>query len=146
VSSALAAPALAGIPVTHRGLAAAFVVVSGHAPSAYAPVLDGLPPTGVTVVVLMGFAARADIAARLLARGFAPDTPAALIVGAATPDSFRWLGTLAGLASADPGPSVAAGAPVLIVVGAVVSLAETLAPLAQAAGASMREAAGRGER
>ena len=40
-SSAVAAPALAGIPVTHRGLASAFVVVSGHAEAAWRPVLDG---------------------------------------------------------------------------------------------------------
>ena len=46
VSSAVAAPALAGIPVTHRGLASAFVVVSGHAESAWRPVLDGLAPGG----------------------------------------------------------------------------------------------------
>src|SRR5512147_2946015 len=39
VSAALAAPALAGIPVTHRGLAAGFVVVSGHAAPAYRPIL-----------------------------------------------------------------------------------------------------------
>ena len=47
-------PALAGIPVTHRGLASAFVVLSGHAASAYGPVIDGLNPGAVTVVVLMG--------------------------------------------------------------------------------------------
>src|SRR5918993_189360 len=40
VTSAVAAPGLAGIPVTHRGTAAAFVVLSGHAEAAYAPVLD----------------------------------------------------------------------------------------------------------
>ena len=46
VSSAVAGPALAGIPVTHRGLASGFIVVSGHAPAAYAPVLDALPRPG----------------------------------------------------------------------------------------------------
>ena len=40
VTSAIAAPALAGIPVTHRGLASGFVVVSGHAEDAYRPVLE----------------------------------------------------------------------------------------------------------
>jgi uroporphyrin-III C-methyltransferase / precorrin-2 dehydrogenase / sirohydrochlorin ferrochelatase len=150
VSSAIAAPALAGIPVTHRGLASAFVVVSGHAPAAYGPVLDALAPVGLTVVVLMGFGTRADIAARLLARGFAPTTPAALVVGAATPEAFRWLGTLAELGSGDlpdVRDRVAAGAPVLLVVGAVVALADTLAPLAQVTSAGGRaEAGGRGER
>src|SRR5438132_767063 len=62
VTSAVAAPALAGIPVTHRGLPAGFAVVSGHAESAYAPLLSTLPPGAATVVVLMGLANRADIA------------------------------------------------------------------------------------
>src|SRR3954467_2730710 len=43
VTSAVAAPAMAGIPVTHRGLSTAFVVVSGHAEEAYAPLLSRLP-------------------------------------------------------------------------------------------------------
>ena len=44
----LAAPALAGIPVTHRGLASAFVVVSGHAETAWRPILAGLAPRSAT--------------------------------------------------------------------------------------------------
>src|SRR6188472_1859618 len=44
VTTAVAAAELAGIPVTHRGIAAGFVVVSGHAESAYAPVFDSLAP------------------------------------------------------------------------------------------------------
>jgi len=54
VSAAVAAPALAGIPVTHRGLASAFVVVSGHAEEAYHPVLESLAPGSATLVILMG--------------------------------------------------------------------------------------------
>ena len=72
ISSAIAAPLLAGIPVTHRGLASGFVVVSGHAESAYAPVLGSLAPASATVVVLMGLANRAAIAKALLAAGWAP--------------------------------------------------------------------------
>jgi uroporphyrin-III C-methyltransferase/precorrin-2 dehydrogenase/sirohydrochlorin ferrochelatase len=137
VSSAIAAPALAGIPVTHRGLAASFVVVSGHAASAYGPVIDGLAPGALTVVALMGYAARGDIARRLLDRGFAGDTPAAMIAGAATAEAWRWLGRLDQLAEAAvPADRLAAGAAVTLVVGAVVTLAEILArdtaPLAQA--------------
>src|SRR3954468_11368258 len=94
VSSALAAPLLAGIPVTHRGLSAAFVVVSGHAEAAYAPVLGSLAPSSATVLVLMGRAARARIAALLLSRGWPGDTPAALLLSASTPSSHTWLGTL----------------------------------------------------
>jgi uroporphyrin-III C-methyltransferase / precorrin-2 dehydrogenase / sirohydrochlorin ferrochelatase len=136
VSSAVAAPALAGIPVTHRGLASAFVVLSGHAAAAYGPVIEGLQPGALTLVVLMGYGARADIAGRLRARGFAADTPAAMIAGAATPEAWRWLGRLDQLADAAvPEAHLAAGAAVTLVVGAVVALAETLAaevaPLSQ---------------
>ena len=54
VSAAVAAPALAGIPVTHRGAASAFVTVSGHAEHAWAPCSSALPPQAATIVVLMG--------------------------------------------------------------------------------------------
>ena len=81
VSSVIAAPALAGIPVTHRGLASAFVVVSGHAESAFGPVLDSLAPGAATLVVLMGLSQRAAIAERLLARGWSTRTPAAIVSG-----------------------------------------------------------------
>src|ERR1043166_7824801 len=54
VSSAIAAPALAGIPVTHRGTSTGFVVVSGHAEEAYHSILEGLAPNCATVVVMMG--------------------------------------------------------------------------------------------
>jgi uroporphyrin-III C-methyltransferase len=129
VSSAMAAPALAGIPVTHRGLASAFVVLSGHAASAYGPVIDGLNPGAVTVVALMGYAARADIARRLRDRGFPANTPAAMIAGASTPEAWRWLGRLDQLGQASvPEDRLAAGAPVMLVVGAVVTLAEALLP------------------
>jgi uroporphyrin-III C-methyltransferase/precorrin-2 dehydrogenase/sirohydrochlorin ferrochelatase len=129
VSSAVAGPALAGIPVTHRGLAAGFLVVSGHAAAAYGPALDSLAPGGVTLVVLMGYAARADIAGRLQARGFDADTPVAVIAGASTPDAWRWLGRLAELpVMALPPDRLAAGVPVLMVIGPVVALAGTLAP------------------
>src|SRR5688500_17802435 len=54
ISSAVAAPALAGIPVTHRGVAAAFLVVSGHDEDAFAASIGQIAPNGLTLVVLMG--------------------------------------------------------------------------------------------
>ncbi len=119
VSSALAAPALAGIPVTHRGLAAGFAVVSGHAEEAYAPILDGITPGSMTLVVLMGVRTRAAIAARLVARGWSPSTPTAIVHGASHPGSITWIGDLASLGEA----SFATELPGVIVVGEVVSLA-----------------------
>jgi uroporphyrin-III C-methyltransferase/precorrin-2 dehydrogenase/sirohydrochlorin ferrochelatase len=125
VSSALAAPALAGVPVTHRGLSSGVLVVSGHAESAWRPALDGLRPGSVTVVVLMGLAARAAVAAGLMERGWAGDTPAAVLWAASTPEAAIWTGTLSGLGAAVV-PETAADAPGTVVVGKVVALARVL--------------------
>jgi uroporphyrin-III C-methyltransferase / precorrin-2 dehydrogenase / sirohydrochlorin ferrochelatase len=125
VSSAIAAPALAGIPVTHRGLAAGFAVVSGHAESAYGAALDSLAPGSLTVVVLMGLATRGTIAARLIARGWFADTPAAIVLGASHAGATRWVGTLATLGDAALGAG--SGLAGVIVVGDVVSLATRIA-------------------
>src|SRR4029078_10092196 len=93
LSTAIAAPALAGIPVTHRGLASSFAVITGHHEHTYGPLLDGFPPGALTLVVLMGLGHEARIAQRLRAPGWAPETPAAVIVGAATAQSWSWTGT-----------------------------------------------------
>jgi uroporphyrin-III C-methyltransferase / precorrin-2 dehydrogenase / sirohydrochlorin ferrochelatase len=122
ISSALAAPALAGIPVTHRGLSASFAVVSGHAESAYAPVVDGLGPGTTTLVVLMGLQERGRIAARLEERGWRGSTPAAIVLGASSGAAFCWRGTLAQLGTAEL-PADRAHLPGTLVVGAVVALA-----------------------
>ncbi len=126
VSSAIAAPALAGIPVTHRGLASGVLVVSGHAESSYAPALDSLAPKGTTLVVLMGVNTRAQIAGRLVARGWSGTTPAALLFAASTPDARTWIGTLGDLVAG--APLQLPESPGTLVVGDVVSLAATLAP------------------
>jgi uroporphyrin-III C-methyltransferase/precorrin-2 dehydrogenase/sirohydrochlorin ferrochelatase len=127
VTSALAAPALAGIPVTHRGLASAFVVVSGHAERAWAPVLRGLAPGAATVVVLMGLSSRADVASALVARGWPADTPSAVLFAASQPQASTWTGTLADLASGRPDAD--GGDAGTIVIGAVVEVARQLAAL-----------------
>jgi uroporphyrin-III C-methyltransferase len=120
VSTAVAAPALAGIPVTHRGLSSAFVVVSGHSERAYGPVLDGLAPGSATVVVLMGLASRADLASRLLRRGWPGSTPAAVLVASSTAAESAWIGTLAELGRTELADGGGAGT---IVIGDVVTLA-----------------------
>jgi uroporphyrin-III C-methyltransferase len=107
ISSAIAAPAAAGIPVTHRGLASAFLVVSGHDEEAFAAATGHLPPQGVTIVVLMGLARSAALACRLIDRGWSRGTPAAVIVDASRDGQQAWRGTLDQLAadavSRDPG-------------------------------------------
>jgi uroporphyrin-III C-methyltransferase/precorrin-2 dehydrogenase/sirohydrochlorin ferrochelatase len=127
VTSAIAAPALAGIPVTHRGLASAFLVVSGHEEASFAAAIQHLEPGGVTLIVLMGLARTAAIASRLIARGWTRETPAAVIVDGSLPQQQSWRGTLDDLANGrcrDITDSPAG--PGTIVVGEVVSVAEAL--------------------
>jgi uroporphyrin-III C-methyltransferase len=124
VSSSVAGPALAGIPVTHRGIAAGFLVVSGHLASSWQPVLSALPPKSVTVCVLMGVAQRGTIASFLVERGWDPATPAAIVFGASGADAHTWIGTLAGLGAAPEQREL----PGILVIGGVVELAAQLAP------------------
>jgi siroheme synthase len=98
ISSAVAAPAAAGIPVTHRGVASAFLVVSGHDEDVFASAIGQLQPNGVTVVVLMGLGRSAAIACQLIDRGWSRGTPAAIIVNASRPQQQVWRGTLDELA------------------------------------------------
>jgi uroporphyrin-III C-methyltransferase / precorrin-2 dehydrogenase / sirohydrochlorin ferrochelatase len=97
VSSAVAAAGLAGIPVTHRSIAAGFLVVSGHAEEAYRPALESIDPHSVTVVVMMGLGRIKQIASLLLARGWNGTTPTAVLLGAGTAASEVWTVTLADL-------------------------------------------------
>ena len=138
VSSAIAAPELAGIPVTHRGTAAAFVVVSGHAREAYAAVLSSLAPNAATVVVLMGLGSIGAIASLLVERGWAAGTPAAIVAGAATAESQLWSGTLADLP--DGLEAIENGAPGTIVIGDVVRVGAILRAGMQTPAADSHEA------
>ena len=125
VSAAVAGPALCGIPVTHRGLASAFLVVSGHSEEAFAPALESLTPGAATVVVLMGLASRAAIAATLLSRGWDPETPAAVLLAVSTPDACSWRGPLAALGACEV-PAWFPDSPGVLVVGATVAVANQL--------------------
>ena len=98
VSSAVAAAALAGIPVTHRGVASGFVVVSGHAEDAYRPILEGLAPQCATVVVMMGLGHMQQIGTLLVGRGWRPDTAAAVLLSASTGGAETRTTTLAQIA------------------------------------------------
>ncbi|MGO8871978.1 MAG: uroporphyrinogen-III C-methyltransferase [Acidimicrobiales bacterium] len=119
VSSAFAAPAAAGIPVTHRGLATSVSVVTGTVGDRSAPGgvdWDALGRAGGTLVILMGMAERARIAEALIASGRDGATPVAVVHWGTTSRQQVVRTTLAGLASVDlPAPSA-------IVVGAVAEL------------------------
>jgi len=126
VSSAVAAAALAGIPVTHRGVASAFTVVSGHHAAVYRPVLAGVPRTGATIVVLMGLRQRAAIAEHLLQLGWSAETPAAVVLGAATPAAARFVSTLGALATSAASGETGDedfGRPGVLVIGEAVAVA-----------------------
>ncbi len=85
ITAAIAAPAAAGVPVTYRGIAASFTVVTGHRQRGETPVnWAALAQVGGTIVVLMGVAQRSDIATALIAGGMAPETPVAAIHRATT--------------------------------------------------------------
>ena len=80
VSSIIAAPAAAGIPVTHRGVSASFTVVTGHRQRGEPSVnWQALAKVGGTIIVLMGVAQRATIAAALMEGGLPADTAVAAI-------------------------------------------------------------------
>jgi len=98
VTSAIAAPASAGIPVTHRGISSALLVVSGHEEDAFHAAIGALQPNGVTLVVLMGLGRSVPIACHLIDRGWRRSTPAAVIVDATRPEQQVWRGTLDQLA------------------------------------------------
>jgi uroporphyrin-III C-methyltransferase/precorrin-2 dehydrogenase/sirohydrochlorin ferrochelatase len=126
VSSAIAAPAAAGIPVTHRGLSSAFLVVSGHDERAFASAVQGLAPNRLTLVVLMGLGRASAIARSLMTAGWLPRTPAAIVAGASTPHQQVWRGTIEDLAIDTPAIGDADGvllsSPATIVVGDVVTV------------------------
>ncbi|HEV2993006.1 MAG TPA: uroporphyrinogen-III C-methyltransferase, partial [Acidimicrobiia bacterium] len=119
VTSALAAPAYAGIPVTHRGLARAVTIVTGHEdPTQEVAGVDwaALARAGGTLVILMG-ASRIDaIAAALRAGGLPGDTPVAAVQRGTRPDQATLRATLATIGDAAP------AAPAAIVVGPVAAL------------------------
>jgi uroporphyrinogen III methyltransferase/synthase len=119
VTSAVAVPAYAGIPVTHRGLATNFAVVTGREGGETAADWQALARVD-TLVVLMGAAGLPDITSRLIAAGRAADTPAASISNGTLPAQRVVAGTLGTIAS----EVAAAGlpTPLITVIGQVASL------------------------
>ncbi len=100
ISSAIAAPAYAGIPVTYRHEALSVTIVTGHEDPLSDTTVDWerLAGIGGTLVVLMGAGRAAEIAGRLMAGGLAPSTPAATVRWATYPDQEVHRMTLAELA------------------------------------------------
>ena len=124
ISSALAAPAAAGIPLTHRGVSADFTVVSGHLDPGRAPddVVNwpGLAAITGTLVLLMAMDRLDAIAEALIEHGRAASTPAAVVRRATLPDQQVVRAPLSEIAAAARAAGV--GAPAVVVVGAVVDV------------------------
>lgn len=116
ITSAVSVPAAAGIPVTHRGVARGFTVVTGHEQ------VGDLPPgTDHTVVLLMGVAALRETAAHLVARGRPASCPVGIVERGWTADQRVTVGTLADIA--DRAQELGVRSPAVVVVGDVVRLA-----------------------
>lgn len=122
VTSAIAVPAYAGIPVTHRGVAASLAIVTGRAgPIGEAPDVEWERIAGVdTVVVLMGVANHDELIRRLIAGGRSPETPVAAIRWGTTAQQRVVVGTLETIAARMQEANLRP--PGILVVGAVVSL------------------------
>jgi uroporphyrinogen III methyltransferase/synthase len=125
ITSSIAAPAYAGIPVTHRAVATSFTVVTGHEdPTKTGEQTDwaALARVPGTLVVLMGMGRLAGISAALIAAGRPPGQPAAAVQWGTTPRQRQVVATLGTLAErvAEEG----LGNPAVVVVGDVAGLAE----------------------
>ena len=128
VTSAVAVPAFAGIPVTHRSVASSFAVVTGHEdPSKDGSSVDWgrLASSVDTLVCLMGMGRLENIVAELIRGGKSPDTGIALIQHGTTPRQRTVVGTLATIV--ERAERAGLKPPVVIVVGNVVALRERLA-------------------
>jgi len=124
VTSAVAAPELAGIPVTHRGVSQGFTVVSGHAaPDDPRSTLnwDALARGGTTLVVLMGVETLPSIVGALLAAGRDQDTPVACVMDGGLPSQKVVVTSLSAVARSGPPPDLRS--PAVTVIGAVAALA-----------------------
>jgi uroporphyrin-III C-methyltransferase len=126
VSSAIAGPALAGVPLTHRELTQGFTVISGHAPPGDpGSTLDwqALAKANTTLVIMMGVATLPAITAELIKNGLAADTPAMTIADAAMPSQQSVRGTLADIAVRTEEARIKP--PAITVIGAVAGFALT---------------------
>jgi uroporphyrinogen III methyltransferase/synthase len=127
ITSAIAVPAYAGIPVTHREHAAAFTVITGHeATTKEGTAVDweSLARLNSTIIILMGIGNLPIIAQRLMQHGRAATTPVAIIRWGSTPMQQTLTGTLADIA--EKVQQAGLESPAVIVIGEVVKLSQAL--------------------
>jgi uroporphyrin-III C-methyltransferase len=141
VTSAVAAPAAAGIPVTHRELARSFAVVTGSTAHGDAVDLSDVATAVDTLVVLMAAGRLAETCDELIAAGRPPAEPAAIVQWATTPDQRSVVGTLGDLPMLAAAASI--GPPATLVVGPVASLAHEFGDASSSSAGSVVAAAAR---
>jgi uroporphyrinogen III methyltransferase / synthase len=126
VTSSIAAPELAGIPVTHRGIASSLIIVTGHEEPGKERPLDwaAIAALGGTLVVLMGVSRLEQNVAALIEAGKSPQTPAAMVEKGGWPEQRMVSATLADIA--EKAREAKIESPAILVVGEVVRLAEKL--------------------
>jgi uroporphyrin-III C-methyltransferase len=128
VTAGVAGPALAGIPVTHRGTARSVALVTATVEAESAgggPAWDALARLDTLVVYMAGRTAR-SVAGRLVEAGRPPTTPVALVLDASLPDQEVRVSDLGTMAAEGAGPTD--GRPALLVIGEVVALRDRLLP------------------
>src|SRR5690606_30937936 len=127
VTSAIAAPELAGIPVTHRKVASALTIVTGHEEPGKDSPLDWDAIAGIegSLVVLMGVSRLEENTRRLILAGKSHNTPAAMVEKGGWTEQRLVSGTLGDIAERAKRENVES--PAILVVGDVVGLAEVLA-------------------
>lgn len=113
VSSCIAVPEEAGIPVTHRGSAGSFTVVTGHSADGNSQDYRTLAAVGGTLIFLMGLRSCREVTGQLMQYGKDPDTPAAVISRGCSSDERRINGTLSNIAER----ASAAETPAVLVIG-----------------------------
>jgi uroporphyrin-III C-methyltransferase len=143
VSAGLAAPAAAGIPLTHRGVSSAVTFVTGHDETGGLPgKVDWsvLARAGGTIAAFMALTRLDEIALRLLAEGLRPETPVVVVSEASLPGQAV-LRTTLGACTLDA-RRAALATPALVVIGEAAGLASALLPALPAAADAARRAAG----
>lgn len=124
ITSAVAVPAYCGIPVTHRGMASSFHVITGHSEAGKEGCIDyeALVKAGGTMIFLMGVGAANDICSALLRAGLPKETPAAFLQEGTTAGQKTVVSTVARLT--EDGKTAGIRPPAIIVIGEVCSLSD----------------------
>jgi uroporphyrin-III C-methyltransferase len=139
VSAAIAAPASAGIPITHRGLARSVAVVTASTAHGDGVDLTSVATATDTLVLLMAAGKLEATCGTLIAAGRSPEEAAAIVQWATTAEQRQVVGTLGDLPALALAASI--GPPATLIVGAVAALAHELAPTAHRAAVPARDPA-----